>query len=83
MAQTHEIVSHHYFLSPDMTSRCPLFWRAFLLLIFGPNVQAQATVLEAFKTAKIEEVTMFMKLFGPRNDYGQLLRNIGFDNLKN
>ena len=66
-----------------MTSRCPLFWRAFVLLIFGPKVQAQATVLEAFKIAKIEEVTMFMELFGPRNDYGQLLRNIGFDNLKN
>ena len=53
------------------------------MLILGPKVQAQATVLEAFKIAKIEEVTMFMELFGPRNDYGQLLRNIGFDNLKN
>ena len=49
-----------------MTSRCPLFWRAFVLLIFGSTVQAQATVLRAFIIAKIEEqMTTFMKLLEP------------------
>ena len=49
-----------------MTSRCPLFWRAFVLLIFGSKVQAQATVLQAFRIAKIEEqTTTFMNLLGP------------------
>ena len=48
-----------------MTSRCPLFWRAFVLIIFGSKVQAQATVLLAFKIAKIEEQTKtIMKLLG-------------------
>ena len=61
-----------------MASRGPLFWRAFVLLIFGPKVQAQATVLQAFRIAKIEEETAtFMKLLGPWSDCGQLLRNIG------
>ena len=62
-----------------MTSRCPLFWRAFLLLIFGPKVQAQATVGQAFKISNIEEkMTMFMKLVGPLSDGGQILKNVGF-----
>ena len=42
------------------------------------KVQAQATVLQAFRIAKIEEqTTTFMKLLGPWSDWGQLLKNIG------
>ena len=36
------------------------------MLIFCPKVQAEATVLQTFKLAKIEEkMTTFMKLIGP------------------
>ena len=50
------------------------------MLIFGPKVQAEATVLQTFKLAKIEEkMTTFMKLIGPWSDWEQLLRNIGFN----
>ena len=47
---------------------------------FGPKVQAQATVFQAFRIAKIEEkLTTFMKLLGPGSDCGQLLKNIGIN----
>ena len=74
LAQTHEIhikkshiiVFYHFAKSRDMTSRCPLFWQAFVRLIFGSKVQAQATVLLAFEIAKIEEqTTTIMKILGP------------------
>ena len=49
-----------------MTSRCPLFWRAFVRLIIGSKVQPQATVLLAYKIAENEEqTTTIMKLLGP------------------
>ena len=49
-----------------MTSQRPLFWRVFVLPIFGPKVQAEATLLYALKTAKIKlKMTTFMKLLGP------------------
>ena len=34
------------------------------------------------KIAKIEEVTMFMELFGSRNDYGQVIEKYWFRQLK-
>ena len=49
-----------------MTSQRPLFWRAFVRPIFGRKVQAEATILQALKTAKIKvEMTTFFKLLGP------------------
>ena len=49
-----------------MTSQIPLFWRAFILLIFGPKVQAEVTFLQALKIAKVNEKIMtFLKLIGP------------------
>ena len=49
-----------------MTSQISLFWRAFILLIFGPKVQAEVTFLQALKIAKVNEKIMtFLKLIGP------------------
>ena len=48
-----------------MTSEQSLFWRAFVLPTFGPNVQAEATILQVLKRPKIKENTMtFLKLLG-------------------
>ena len=56
----------HYAKSRDITSQRPLFWRTFILPIFGPKLQAEATILQALKTAKIKaKMTMFLKLLGP------------------
>ena len=66
MRQSKIVDFYHYAKSREMTSCCPLSWRAFVLLIFGQRVQSEATVLQAFKIVKIEEkVTTFMKLLGP------------------
>ena len=61
-----------------MNSPRPLFWRAFVLQIFGPKVQAEATILEALKTAKIKaKMTTFLKLLGPcRKEKYFFFRNI-------
>ena len=48
-----------------MRSQRSLFWRAFVLQIFGPKVQAEATILQALKTDKIKaKMTTFLKLLG-------------------
>ena len=66
MRQSHIVYFYHYAKSRDMTSCCHAFSRAFVLLIFGQKVEAKVTVLQVFKTAKIEEkVRTFMKLLGP------------------
>ena len=66
MRQSHIVNFYHYAKSRDMTSCSPVFWWAFVLLIFAQKVQAHATVLQDCKIAKIEEkVRTFMKLLGP------------------
>ena len=48
-----------------MLSHLPLFWRIFVLPIFGPTVQAEATVLTTLKIVKTKETIMtFLKLLG-------------------
>ena len=60
-----------------MTSQRPLFWRAFVLPIFGPKVQAEAAILQGLKTAKIKaKMTTFLKLLGPCRKVIFLYRNI-------
>ena len=77
MKQSHIIIFYHFAKSRDMVSRCPLFWRAFVLLIFGSKVQAHTTVLQALRIAKVEkQTTTFMKLHRPWSDCGQLLKEI-------
>ena len=51
-----------------MTLHHPLFLRAFVLPILGPKVQAQATVLQVLKIAKITKNMMkILKLNVPRS----------------
>ena len=47
-----------------MTSHRPLFWRAFVLPIFGPKVQAEAKILQQAVKIKGKMMT-FLELLGP------------------
>ena len=47
-----------------MTSQRPLFWRTFVLPIFGLKVQAEATILQTLKIVKMKEKMMFLKQIG-------------------
>ena len=67
----------HHAKSRDMTSHRPLVWRAFVLPIFGPKVQAEAKILRALKIAKIKEKMMtFFKLLGLAEKRSIFYRNI-------
>ena len=66
----------HHAKSRDMTSHRPLVWRAFVLPIFGPKVQAEAKILRALKIAWIKEKMTFFKLLGLAEKRNIFYRNI-------